>query len=132
MMAGSCESCGGSTRVPRRRCNHCNKLVCVSRCWSKKLGCCNACSIDHFAVDVLSKKPKFKSLSDSDFLDRIKSFAFLYFLKVEDLRSKRKDNYGKNGFLWVLIADDDRDFSHVSAELTMLGFKHKKNYGFYK
>jgi len=39
-----CEDCGRTPHAPRRRCPQCDKLVCVSNCWNKKVGYCNPCS----------------------------------------------------------------------------------------
>lgn len=39
-----CEACGRTPHAPRRRCPHCNLLVCVSNCWIKKIGHCNNCA----------------------------------------------------------------------------------------
>lgn len=45
-----CESCGCTPHAPRRRCNDCNKLVCVSACWNRKLQLCSSC-----AAPILTK-----------------------------------------------------------------------------
>jgi hypothetical protein len=39
-----CESCGCTPHAPRRRCPACQYLVCVSKCWHKKLGFCQDCA----------------------------------------------------------------------------------------
>jgi len=42
-MKETCERCGCTPRAPRRRCTECDKLVCVSNCWSRSRKTCTAC-----------------------------------------------------------------------------------------
>ena len=52
-----CEECGSTPHAPRRRCPQCDQLVCVSKCWNRKVNFCNSCASSFLPQSIeLNKK----------------------------------------------------------------------------
>jgi len=52
----TCEICGCTPHAPRRRCKQCDYLVCVSKCWNKKVKLCCDCSKLNVVIKKVDKE----------------------------------------------------------------------------
>ena len=57
-----CEECGSTPHAPRRRCPQCDQLVCVSKCWNKKVNYCKNCA----AIFLPNTSGQVKQLTNSE------------------------------------------------------------------